>query len=67
MSTFPDCLSVGFIVEKRYRDHSALVKDNISSGLAYSVRGLVLYHHGRKQGSVQTDMVLEEVKSMTSF
>ena len=28
-------------------------------GLAYSFRGLV-YHYGKKHGSVQADMVLEE-------
>jgi hypothetical protein len=29
-------------------------------GLAYSFRGLVYYHHGRKYGSIQADMVLEK-------
>ena len=29
-------------------------------GLAYPFRGLVYYHHGRKYGSMQADMVLEE-------
>ena len=28
--------------------------------LAYSIRGLVHYHHGGNHGSVQADMVLEE-------
>ena len=28
--------------------------------LAYNFRGSVHYHHGRKHGSVQADMVLEE-------
>jgi len=31
-------------------------------GLAYSFRDSVLYHHGRKHGSVQADMVLEELR-----
>jgi len=29
-------------------------------GLAYSFKGSVHYHHGRKHGSMQADMVLEE-------
>jgi hypothetical protein len=29
-------------------------------GLAYSFRDLVLYHHDRKHGSVQADMVTEK-------
>jgi hypothetical protein len=29
-------------------------------GLAYRFRGSVHYHHGRKHGSIQADMVLEE-------
>ena len=36
-----------------------LIKANISLGLAYSFRGLFHYHHGRKHGSMQADMVLE--------
>jgi len=38
---------------------ATLTKDNISLGLVYSFSGLVHYHHGRKQGSIQTDIVLE--------
>jgi hypothetical protein len=34
-------------------------KVNIYLGLAYSIRGLVHYHHGMKNGSMQADMVLE--------
>jgi hypothetical protein len=29
-------------------------------GLVYRFRGLVHYHHGRKHGRVQADMVLEK-------
>ena len=29
-------------------------------GLAYRFRGLVFYHHGRKHGSIQANMVLED-------
>jgi hypothetical protein len=39
---------------------ATLVKDGISLRLAYSFRGLVHYHQGRKHGSVQADMVLEK-------
>jgi hypothetical protein len=38
---------------------ATLTKENTSLGLAYSFRGLVHYHLGRKHGSVQVDMVLE--------
>jgi hypothetical protein len=31
-------------------------------GLAYRFRGSAHYHHGRKHGSVQADMVLEELR-----
>ena len=31
-------------------------------GLAYSFRGVAHYPHGRKEGSVQADMVLEELR-----
>ena len=39
---------------------AALIKDNIYLGLAYRFRGSVHYHHGRKHGSIQVDMVLEK-------
>ena len=31
-------------------------------GLTYSMRGSVHYHHGGKYGSVQADMMMEELK-----
>jgi hypothetical protein len=49
-----------FISVKRYHDHNNFYKENIYLGLAYSFRGLVHYHHGRKHGTVQADMVLEK-------
>jgi hypothetical protein len=49
------------IAVKRHRGHSnSFIKERISLGLAYSFRGLVHYHHGRKHGSMQVDMVLEK-------
>ena len=39
---------------------AAPIKDNILMGLAYRSRALVHYHHGRKHGGVQADMVLEK-------
>jgi hypothetical protein len=39
-----------------------LIKDNIYLGLPYSFRGSVHYHHGRKHGSVQAGMALEELR-----
>jgi hypothetical protein len=37
-----------------------LKKPNIKLGLAYSFRGLVHYHHGRKHGSMQADIMLKK-------
>ena len=39
---------------------TTLIKENVSLGLAYRFRDLVLYHQGGKQGSIQADTVLEE-------
>ena len=39
---------------------TTLIKENISLGLAYNVRGLVQHHHVGKHVSMQIDMVLEE-------
>jgi hypothetical protein len=39
---------------------AALIKANIYLGLTYRFRGSVHYHHGKKHGSIQADMVLEE-------
>jgi hypothetical protein len=39
---------------------ATLMKDNISLRLAYRFRGSVHYHHGRKHGGMQADMVLEK-------
>ena len=39
---------------------AALIKENISLGLAYRFRGLVHYHHSETHGSIQADMVLEK-------
>jgi hypothetical protein len=39
-----------------------MIKANILSGLAYSFRGLVHYHHVRKQDSMPADVMLEELK-----
>jgi hypothetical protein len=43
---------------------AALIKDNILLGLAYSVRGSVHFHYGRKHSSVQADMVVEKELSV---
>ena len=45
------------------RHHEAtitFIKETIESGLAYRFTGLIYYHHGRKQGSAQADVVLEK-------
>jgi hypothetical protein len=53
------CLSYGFIAVKRHHDQGNYLKGNISLGLAYSFRASVHYL-GRKHGSMQADIVLEE-------
>jgi hypothetical protein len=40
-----------------------LKKKYIKLGLAYNFRVLVHYHHGRKHGRMQADMVLESSTS----
>ena len=41
---------------------ATLIKDNFYLGLAYRFCISVHYHHGRKHGSVQAGMVLEELR-----
>jgi hypothetical protein len=41
---------------------ATLIKANIYLGLAYTFRGSVHYHHGRKHGSMQVNMVLEKLR-----
>ena len=47
---------------------ATLIKENIAlERLTYSFRGLVHYHHGRKHGSMQANIVLErELRVLTS-
>jgi hypothetical protein len=47
------------IAMERHCDHATLIKGNISLQLAFSVKGLVLYCHGGKHGSMQTELVLQ--------
>ena len=47
---------------ERLYDYDNSVKSSIYLGLAYSFRGSVHYHHGGKHGSMQADMVLEELR-----
>ena len=44
---------------KKHHDHSSSYKGHLT-GAGLQFRGLVHYHHGRKHGSVQADMVLEK-------
>jgi hypothetical protein len=39
---------------------ATLIKESILLGLAYSFRGLVHYHHGRKHGSVPAGIVMKK-------
>lgn len=41
------CLSLSFIAAKRNHDYTTLMKANIYLRLAYWIRGLVYYYHGR--------------------
>ena len=42
------------------------LKDNISLGLVYSFRGLIHYCHGGEYGVMQEDMMLEELRVLSS-
>jgi hypothetical protein len=44
---------------KRHMTIISFIKESISLGLAYSFRDLVYYHHGRKHGNEQSDMMLD--------
>jgi hypothetical protein len=46
---------------KRQHNQGHSYQGNISLGLVYTFRGSVHYHHGRKYGSTQAGMVLEEL------
>jgi hypothetical protein len=46
---------------------ATLIKENISLGLVYSFRGSVHYHHGRKHGGVQADILLEKELRVLHF
>lgn len=39
---------------------ATLINENILLGLAYSLKGLVYFHYGRKDGSMLVGMVLEK-------
>jgi hypothetical protein len=41
---------------------ATLINDNTLLGLAYKFRDSVIYHHGRKHGSIQAGMVLEDLR-----
>ena len=45
---------------KRHHDHSNAYKVKHFTGAGLPFRGLVYYHHGVKQSSVQADRVLEK-------
>jgi len=41
---------------------ATFIKENIKLGLVYRFRGLVHYHYGDKYGSIQADMMMEELR-----
>jgi hypothetical protein len=43
---------------------ATLTMENIKLWLAYTFRSSVHYQHGRKHGSMQADMVLEEPRGL---
>jgi hypothetical protein len=45
---------------KRLHDQSNSYKEKHLIGTGLHFRGSVYYHHGRKDGSLQTDIVLEK-------
>lgn len=50
-----------FIAVKTEHDryNNSYKKKTFNVGLAYSIRGAVYYHHDKKHGSMQAEMVLE--------
>jgi hypothetical protein len=48
------------IAVKRHCSHRNSYKGRYLIGAGLQFRGLVHYHHGRKHGSLQSDMVLEK-------
>jgi hypothetical protein len=57
----PVLVRVSFTV-RRHHDQGNFYKGNHLIGLAYYVRGLVHYYHGGKHGSMQADLMLEELR-----
>jgi hypothetical protein len=45
---------------KRHHNQGSYYKGKNLTGLAYSFRGSVHYHHGGKSGMMQADLVLEK-------
>jgi hypothetical protein len=45
---------------KRHLDHRNSYKEKHLTGAIYNFRGLVHFHHGRKHGGTQADIVLEK-------
>ena len=45
---------------KKHCDHGNSYKGKHLTGTGLQFRGLIHYHHGRKHGSMQADMVLEK-------
>jgi hypothetical protein len=43
---------------------ATLIKTDFQFGLTYSSRGSVHYYHGRDQGSMQADMMLEKLRGL---
>jgi hypothetical protein len=50
-----------FVRVKRHCDHGNTYEGKHLIGAGLQFRGLARYHHGGKQGSIQADMVLEEM------
>ena len=46
---------------------ATLIKENIYLGLTYIFKGLVYFHHGRKLGDRQVDMVLKKELRVLHF
>ena len=50
-------ISQCYIAVKRHHDQGSSYKRKQQLELVYSFRGLVHYHHGRKHGSTQEDVI----------
>lgn len=61
------CLSYGSIAARRHRDQGYVQMKACTWGLAYSFRGRVHDHQGRKLDGRQTEAALGQLRTFSSY